>query len=253
MRIAAVQHDIVWEDPNANFTRLATAIEHAAHCGARLVVLTEMYSTGFSMDAEKIGEGVDGPSTQFLYEQATKHDVWVCGSLPERAPGATRPYNRLVLASPDGTRHRYAKIHPFSYGREHEHYAPGEAVLTVDVEGVRVTPFVCYDLRFAYAFWDAAHHTDCYLVVANWPAARRAHWQVLLRARAVENQAYVVGANRVGAGGGLDYAGDSCIVDPTGEVLASATQVETTLIADVDPDVVASTRAKFPFLADRLR
>jgi predicted amidohydrolase len=253
VRVAAVQHDIVWEDPKANFERLAPMIEGAAHAGARLVVLTEMYATGFSMDADRIAEPVGGPSTQFLVDQALAHDVWVCGSVPERVDGAAKPCNQLALAAPDGTVHRYAKVHPFSYGREHEHYAAGERYTTVDVEGARVTPLVCYDLRFAYAFWDAAPRTDAYVVVANWPASRREHWQVLLRARAIENQAYVVGVNRVGHGGKLDYVGDSCIVDPLGTVLATADTIETTLIADVDTEAVRTTREKFPFLADRTR
>jgi predicted amidohydrolase len=253
LRVAAVQHDTVWEDPKANFEHLAPMIEQAAGAGARLVALTEMYATGFSMDAERIAEPAGGPSTQFLVDQARAHDVWVCGSIPELADGATKPCNQLVLAAPTGRVHRYAKVHPFSYGREHEHYAAGDSYTTVDIDGVRVTPLVCYDLRFAYAFWDVAPATDCYVVVANWPAARRVHWQVLLQARAIENQAYVVGVNRVGHGGKLDYAGDSAIVDPSGTVLASATSIETTLVADVDTEVVAATRAKFPFLADRTR
>jgi predicted amidohydrolase len=255
LTVAAVQHDIVWEDPRANFERLAVPIGAAASAGARLIVLTEMFSTGFSMDVDKIAEPVDGPSTEFLVAQAREHNVWMCGSLPERGDGAERPFNRLVLAAPDGTVHRYAKVHPFRYGREHEHYEPGDAgaVLTVEIDGVRVTPFVCYDLRFTYAFWDVAGRTDCYVVVANWPASRRVHWQVLLRARAIENQAYVVGTNRVGHGGGLDYAGDSCIIAPNGDLLATASEVETVLHAAIDPETVVETRAKFPFLADRLR
>jgi predicted amidohydrolase len=253
MKVAAVQHDIVWEDPNANFEHLAALIANAANVGARLIVLTEMYSTGFSMDAAKIAEPPGGASTQFLVQQARMHDVWVCASVPELAPGADRPFNQLVLAAPDGALIRYAKIHPFSYGREHEHYAPGAEPITVTVEGVRVTPLVCYDLRFSYLFWDAAAHTDCYVVVANWPASRRTHWRVLLRARAIENQAYVCAANRVGSGGGLDYVGDSCIIDPMGEVLVAGTGTETVLVADVDPEVVSATRTRFPFLADRLR
>ena len=111
--------------------------------------------------------------------------------------------------------------------------------------------FVCYDLRFADEFWALAADTDAYLVVANWPAKRRLHWQTLLRARAIENQAYVVGVNRVGSGGGIDYRGDSAIIDPVGEVLASGAGGETVLFADVDPDHVASTRAHFRFLQDR--
>ena len=120
------------------------------------------------------------------------------------------------------------------------------------VEGLRLGLFVCYDLRFADEFWAVAPATDCYVVVANWPAARRHHWRSLLVARAIENQAYVVGVNRVGVdGNGLEHAGDSMIVDPLGEVLASAAGGETVLVADVDPAVVAGVRARFPFLADR--
>ncbi|HYH49741.1 MAG TPA: nitrilase-related carbon-nitrogen hydrolase, partial [Acidimicrobiia bacterium] len=152
---------------------------------------------------------------------------------------------------PGGELHHYDKIHPFTYSGEHEHYAAGTRRITVDVEGIRVTPFVCYDLRFADEFWTEAQRTDCYVVVANWPAARRAHWQALLVARAIENQAYVVGVNRVGEGGGLAYAGDSRIIDPLGEVLAGGAGGETILLADVEPDVVTATRKRFPFLADR--
>jgi predicted amidohydrolase len=134
---------------------------------------------------------------------------------------------------------------------EHQHYAPGAARLTVDVAGSRVSPFVCYDLRFADAFWPLAPTTDVYLVVASWPEARREHWRTLLRARAIENQAYVVGVNRVGAGGGLHYAGDSCVIDPLGDVLVSAATIETVITAEVDPATVAKVRAELPFLQDR--
>ena len=252
LKVAALQHDIVWEDPAANFARLAPRIEGAAGEGARLVVLTEMYATGFSMDTDVIAEPDDGPSCEFLVDQATRHGVWVGGSVPSVAPGAARPSNCFVLASPDGTVHRYRKIHPFSYGGEHEVYEAGAEHVVVDVEGLRVALFVCYDLRFADEFWSLAPDVDCYLVPANWPAARREHWRTLLRARAIENLAYVVGVNRVGHGGGLEYSGDSMIVGPFGEILEEATQpVEVTLRAELDGAVVAATRERYPFLADR--
>ena len=251
MKIAAVQHDIVWEDRDANFARLAPMIEAAAEQGARLVVLSEMFSTGFSMNTDLVAEPADGPSVQFLREQAARHDVWVTGSIPERPAGADRPFNQLVLAAPDGAVHRYAKIHPFGYGAEHEHYAAGDAFLTVDVEGVRCSFFVCYDLRFADEFWPLAPKTDCYVVPANWPQSRRAHWSALLRARSIENQAYVVGVNRVGEGGKLTYAGDSVIIDPLGDELANAGDAECVVTADVDPARVSAVRSRFPFLADR--
>ncbi len=260
MRIAAVQHDISWEDPPANFARLAPRIAEAAAAGARLVALAEMFSTGFSMESDRIAEPVDGPSTRFLVDQAAEHGVWVCGSLPELADssdgdgvGGGLPTNTLVLAGPDGTIHRYDKLHPFTYAGEHTRYAAGDRHVTVDVEGVRVSLFVCYDLRFGDEFWAVAPDTDCYVVVANWPATRRGHWRILLQARAIENQAYVVGVNRAGEGGGLAYAGDSVIVGPGGEVLAAAPGVgsEAVVFADVDPAVVKDTRARYPFLADR--
>ena len=161
-----------------------------------------------------------------------------------------------MLAGPNGELHRYAKVHPFTYAGEDEHFAAGEKLVTVDVAGVRCSLFVCFDLRFADEFWQLAEDTDCYLVPANWPAARREHWTALLRARAIENQAYVVGLNRVGEGrrrdgGALPYSGDSMIVDPLGRALSQASQVETTVSATVDPQVVADVRGRFPFLRDR--
>ena len=251
MIVAGIQHDIVWERPEENFARLAPMIERTAEDGARLVVLTEMYATGFSMKTDRIAEPVDGPSARFLTEQARTHGVWVCGSLPELVPGNDHPYNQLIVAGPDGTAHRYAKIHPFSYGREHEHYTAGRDFLCVEIEHVRFAFFVCYDLRFADEFWGLAADVDCYVLPANWPAPRREHWMTLLKARAIENQAYVVGVNRVGQGGRLTYAGDSMIVDPFGAVVTEAGSEETTIIAEVDAARVAAVRAEYPFLPDR--
>ena len=157
--------------------------------------------------------------------------MWVGGSCPEipagAAPDDQRPCNCFVLAGPDGTVHRYRKIHPFTFGGEERYFRPGDDFVTVDIEGLRISMFVCYDLRFADEFWQLAADTDVYLVPANWPAKRRLHWQALLQARAIENQAYVVGVNRVGEGGGIAYCGDSRIVDPLGELLATAAHTET--------------------------
>ena len=253
MKIAAIQSDIAWEDPEANFARLRPWLAAAALAGARLVVLPEMFACGFSMATERIREQPGGPTTRFLEEQARLHGLWVCGSLPELAIGESRPYNTLVLASPQGQVVRYRKIHPFTFAREHEHYGAGADHVTVDIEGLRCSLFVCYDLRFADEFWALAEATDAYIVVANWPERRRLHWTALLQARAIENQAYVVGVNRVGHGNGLDYSGDSRIVDPWGEVLVAGACAETMLITDVRPEVVKSAREKFPVLKDRRR
>ena len=255
MRIAAIQHDIVWCDREANFEHLAPLIAGAAGAGARLILLSETFSTGFATDRDDLGEPEGGPSSQFLVAQARLHGVWVGGSCPEIAADAPaddqRPHNTLVLAAPDGTQHRYRKIHPFTYGGETKHFRAGDQFVTVDVEGLRVTLFVCYDLRFADEFWQLANDTDVYLVPANWPEARRLPWMSLLQARAIENQAYVIGCNRVGTGNGLPYSGDSRIIDPLGEVLASAALTESILLADISAQRVAEVRDRFRFLQDR--
>jgi len=260
MKVSVVQHDIAWENGPATRDRLRPLVGQAAAAGARLVALTEMYATGFSMATERITEETGGPNEAFCVEQAREHGVWLAASVSQREPasgaggqhGTGRPRNVGLLVSPAGEVHRYAKIHPFSYADEHKHYEAGESTLTVDVEGVRVSLLICYDLRFADTFWGLAGGTDCYLVVANWPEARREHWRSLLVARAIENQAYVVGANRVGtAPKGLAYSGDSRFVDPLGVVLAEASYVETVLTADIDPARVAQVRRDLPFLADR--
>jgi predicted amidohydrolase len=251
MRLAALQFDTAWEDPRANFRRLEPWIASAAAAGARLLVLPEMFACGFSMDTTRVAEAPEGPSTAFLRDAARRHGLWLAGSIPERPIPEERPYNTLLLVGPGGELTRYRKLHPFTFAREHEHYAAGDSHVTVSVEGLRLTLFVCYDLRFADEFWTTAPATDCYLVVANWPERRRHHWRSLLVARAIENQAYVVGANRVGQGGTLVYSGDSQIVDPWGEVLASAAQAETLLLAEVDPAKVHEARTTFPVLQDR--
>ena len=185
MRVAGIQHDIVWEQPDANFAHLAPMIEHAATGGARLVVLTEMFSTGFSMASDRIAEGERRSEHAVPAASRPRAPASGCAGRSRCGPrAATRPANRLVLAGPDGSTHRYDKIHPFTYSGEHERYEAGDAFLTVDIEGVRVSFFVCYDLRFADEFWALAPTTDCYVVVANWPEVRRKHWRTLLtRAR----------------------------------------------------------------------
>jgi predicted amidohydrolase len=251
VRIAAVQHDIVWEDRDANFERLAPQVARAVGAGAELVLLTETFSTGFSM-TPGIGEPEGGPSSRFLVDRAAEHGVWVGGTCPEIADGERLPYNSFVLAAPDGTVHRYRKLHPFTHAGEHERFRAGDKPVSVQIGALRVTPFICYDLRFADVFWRAAPETDLYLVPANWPSPRRLHWQTLLQARAIENQAYVVGCNRVGtAGDGTEHAGDTRIVSPMGELLATAAGAETIVLADVDAGEVTATRDRFRFMADR--
>jgi predicted amidohydrolase len=255
VKIAAVQHDIVWEDAAATREHVRPLIAKAAGDGARLIALPEMFATGFSMRPDRIAEDEGGPNERFLAEQAAEHDACLVASVAQRGTDG-RFRNNAILAAPDGAVHRYAKIHPFSYAGEHEHYAAGDRHLTVTVDELRVTLFVCYDLRFADEFWACATDTDLYVVPANWPRPRREHWRTLLRARAIENQAFVLGVNRVGDAGTanpLPHAGDSMIVDPMGEPLAEAAADEAVITAEATHERVTEVRTRFPFLVDRRR
>jgi len=248
LKVALVQFDIAWEDVAENHRRVSERLERAASLGAGLAILPEMFCTGFSMDAARIAQSPGGPTETFLKERAGALGLWILGSIPEA--GKPAPRNTALIVSPDGRVIRYSKIHPFSFAGEHKHYAPGDRVVSVEIDGVRATPFICYDLRFPEPFRLAATETDLFVVVANWPEARREHWRTLLRARASENQAYVAGVNRVGDGGKLHYAGDSALIDPLGETIAEAGDSESVLVGEVDPGRVREVREKFPVLAD---
>jgi len=250
MKVALVQHDIVWEDAAATREHVRPMIAKAAAEGARLIVLAEMFATGFSMQPERIAEDEGGPSERFLVEQAAEHECYLIGSLAQR--GADGRYrNNAIVAAPDGSVQRYAKIHPFGFAGEDKHYTAGDSFLTVEIDSLRMSVFVCYDLRFADEFWALADRTDVYVVVANWPEPRREHWQVLLRARAIENQAYVIGVNRVGAVKDLMHVGDSAVIDPLGRVIAQSPPGESVVTADIDTATVSHTRSTLPFLRDR--
>jgi predicted amidohydrolase len=264
MKVALVQFDIAWEDVAENHRRVAERLKTAAGEGARLAILPEMFPTGFSMDAARIAQPPGGRTETFLKETAAALSLWIIGSIPEAGGGETpegsggetletkapSPRNTALVVSPAGAVVRYSKIHPFTFAGEHRHYAAGDRVVTVPIDGVRVTPFVCYDLRFPEPFRFAAKETDLFVVVANWPDARREHWRTLLRARAIENLAFVAGVNRVGDGGRLHYSGDSALVDPWGDTLAEGDDADRLLAGVVDPARVAEARAKFPVLED---
>jgi predicted amidohydrolase len=256
VRVALLQMDLAWEDWQANHARAAKLLKRAADGGADLALLPEMFATGFSMDGAKIAQPPGGPTERWLRGLARGLGLHLIAGLAEMcdATGASSalPRNNALWVSPEGDVARYTKLHPFSFAGEHEKFAAGENVVTWTIEGVRVTPLVCYDLRFPEPFRLAADGTDLFAVVANWPERRRAHWQLLLKARAVENLCYVAGVNRVGEdGNGNRHMGDSSVTSPWGETLVSAAEIETVLLVDVDPKEVAQARAKFPVLRDR--
>ena len=253
MHVVGIQADLAWEDPAANREALLPRIRAAAErARGGLVVLPEMWPSGFSMHAERVAEPEGGPSESFMVETAAACGAALGGSVAQRRPGWARPRNVFLLATPEGGVRRCATILPSAHGGEDRHYEGGAALVSIRVAGVRVTPLVCYDLRFAELFTVAAPRTDLFVVVANWPAVRAHHWRSLLVARAIEAQCYVLGVNRVGTGGGLVYEGDSLLVSPLGEIVdALRPGEEGTVGGNVDPAVVADVRSSLPFLRDR--
>lgn len=252
LKVAVVQHDIVWEDAPATLELLTPQVAEAVATGARLVVLTEMFSTGFSMAAERVAEAPEGPTMTWMSSTARRRGVWLAGSVALRPDPGGPAVNRLVVVDPRGrVAAHYDKRHPYNPGGEGRHYRAGDRLVTVDIEGVAVTPLICYDLRFPEDFRAVVERTDCYLVVASWPAARQHHWETLTAARAIENQAWMIAANRVGTGGGTDHAGGSRILDPAGGAVVAAGDRPAVVTATVDRAAVAGLRSRFPVLADR--
>lgn len=253
MRVACCQFDIAWEDKAANYGRVDVLVRAAGLEAGTLLLLPEMFATGFSMNADRIVEAVDGPTATFVGSLARQHGIYVLAGVVLRPEhGSPRPRNEALLFGPDGRLAcRYAKIHRFTFAGEDGHYGAGERPVACDVAGWRVQPAVCYDLRFPELFRGReTRGAELICVIANWPAARESHWLALLRARAIENQAYVAAVNRCGRDPNVAYSGRSQIIDPRGEVLADGDGEERVIRAEVDLDALQDYRRKFPALSD---
>ncbi len=247
LRVTLVQTELAWQDPAANRHRLAAHFRGlVGHTD--LVVLPEMFSTGFSMAAAELAEDMDGPTVDWMREEAAALGCVIAGSLIIRDGG--RCYNRLIWARPDGSLEHYDKRHLFRLAGEQEHYAAGSRRLVVALKGWRVCPMICYDLRFPV--WSRSRGDyDLLLYVANWPQRRALAWSTLLRARAIENQGYVVGVNRIGKdGNGTIYAGDSVAVDFLGQPLSSEGGGDRVETAVLDLESLRAYRDSFPVHLD---
>jgi omega-amidase len=215
-----------------------------------------MCTTGFTMHAEEWAEPLDGPSARRLAAMAAVDKVWVLAGLAVRATarGADPPvmHNVAALFDPMGRlAATYVKQRVFTFAGEHESYVPGDAPVVVDIEGVRLSPFICFDLRFPELFRAVAAQVDAIVVIANWPAERRAHWDVLVRARAIENQCFLIAVNRTGDGGGVHYDGGSVAYGPWGEPLPGVSRTQDgPAIVSIDVERVQEIRARYPFLDD---
>ena len=247
LRLALLQSELAWHDPAANRAHFERQL---AEVGAvDLIILPEMFTTGFSMDSATLAEPTDGPTSAWMRAQAQRSGAVVTGSLiVQDEHGQYR--NRLLWATPDGELLHYDKRHLFRMAGEHEHYAPGAERRLVTLKGWRIRPLVCYDLRFPV--WSRAQDdTDLLLYVANWPAPRRGHWNRLLPARAIENLCYVAAVNRIGSdGNGHPYAGDSQVLDFQGEPLVEAGAAAGIFRATLSATELAAYRQRFPAQRD---
>jgi len=248
-RLSIAQQPLVWQDAEANRAQFAAALGHLKG-ETDLVLLPEMFTTGFTMKPETHAEPADGPTRAWLLEQARILDAAVGGSVAVNDDG--RYFNRFMLALPGGPTYWYDKRHLFRMAGEHRHYDGGDHALIIEWRGIRLCPLVCYDLRFPV--WSRRRPSleyDLLIYSANWPAARRYAWSTLLRARAIENQAWVAGVNRVGAdGNGVAHVGDSVVLDFTGQPLVELNDSPQVVTVPLDLEALRAWRDKFPAQLD---
>ncbi|MEE4660322.1 MAG: amidohydrolase [Halieaceae bacterium] len=252
LKVALAQTTLHWEAPEANREAFADRLQ-ALQPDTDLVVLPEMFCTGFSMNAEAIAEDDAQDTLPWLKALAARYDVAITGSLAVREAG--RCYNRLLFVTPDGEHASYDKRHLFTLSGEQHHYAAGTRRLVLHWRGWRICPMVCYDLRFPVWMRNRdGEHPDAYdllLVVANWPAKRRVHWRQLLVARAIENQACCIGVNRVGRDGNeLDYSGDSLAIAADGRLILDCEDKDGLQYATLEAEPLLRYREKFRALGD---
>lgn len=245
LRVSLVQADLAWHDPQANHRHIETLTASLAG-QTDLIALPEMFSTGFTMAAQEVAEPVDGPTTEWMQELARRTQAVVTGSVVIRDSGTH--FNRLIWMRPDGSYATYDKRHLFRMASEHAHYAPGARQLLVELNGWRLCPLVCYDLRFpVWSRQSATHAYDVLLYVANWPERRRHAWRTLLKARAIENLSYCVGVNRVGVDGtNVTYTGDSVALDFLGQPIGTELEGECVRTVSLDHAALSAFRSKFP-------
>ena len=251
LTVALIQTDLAWENKRANLDMLRQKIEGLSQ-RTEIIILPEMFNTGFSMNVKELAEPMHGQTMQWMKETASGNKVIITGSLIIYEND--HYFNRLVWMLPNGKCGVYDKRHLFSYANEHRYFHAGNRKLIASVKGWKINLQICYDLRFP--LWarqpvDTQNRYDVLINVANWPQNRRIAWNTLLRARAIENQAYVVGVNRVGEDANkIIYKGDSTIIDPMGEIVYCQSQQEDVFTYTLQKENIDKPRARFPFLDD---
>jgi len=245
--VTIVQANLHWHDASANRDSFDSAIG-AIDAQTDLIVLPEMFTTGFSMDAPNLAETMQGESVAWMRRWASQKSAAICGSLIISENDGY--FNRFICAKPDGSLHTYDKRHLFRLAEEHNHYVQGMEKTVFEINGFRICPMVCYDLRFP-AWSRNRDDYDVLLYVANWPSARHNAWATLLRARAIENLSYLAGVNRIGNDGNdLPYIGGSAIIDYLGNDLADLGDAAGSATARLDLNLLNKFRNRFAFAAD---
>lgn len=247
LNVSIVQADLHWHDAGKNRDQFSTAIQSIEE-QTDLIVLPEMFTTGFSMDAPSLAEPMDGETVVWMKEIANDRKSAICGSLI--ISEGEKFFNRFICVEPNGSMTTYDKRHLFRLADEHNHYAQGNEIQTFELNGFRICPMICYDLRFPV--WSRNRDNyDLLLYVANWPSRRHNAWATLLRARAIENLSYLAGVNRIGLDGNdLPYIGGSAIIDYLGNDLADLGDQQGTATATLDLDALQEFRDRFAFHKD---
>jgi predicted amidohydrolase len=250
LKITVFQGYLFWENTDKNLQNISLRLSGGIREKTDLIILPEMFSTGFTMDAERLAEPMDGKTTKWMHQIAQQYDCVVAGSIIIKEK--EKYYNRLIWMRPNGTYDYYDKRHLFALGKEHNTYTAGKKKLFVELKGWKICPVICYDLRFPVWLRNIGDNPyDLLIVVANWPERRAMHWRTLLPARAVENQTYVIGVNRVGHDGNEVYhSGDSTCIDPNGNVVYYKRDEDDVYTFSIIADEVKKARRALPFLKD---
>jgi len=248
LKITIFQGYLFWENTDKNLQNIELRLG-AIREKTDLIILPEMFNTGFTMNAEKLAEDMGGQTMQWMHKIAVKYSCVVTGSLIIKENN--KYYNRLIWMRPDGSNQHYDKRHLFALGKEYETYTAGSKKLIVELNGWKICPVICYDLRFPVWLRNVDEEYDLLIIVANWPERRALHWRTLIPARAIENQAYVIGVNRVGHDGNEIYhSGDSNCIDPNGKVIYYKRDEEDMYTFTIVADELEKVRRAMPFLKD---
>jgi omega-amidase len=252
VKAALSQINTAWEDRRKNYEKAYTFAKKAADDKCDLIVFPEMFNTGFSMNLSAIADEDIGETTSLLSGIAKNNNINLIAGFPIKSPAEDKGRNMAVVYDRKGMLvATYTKMHPFCLAGEEKHYVAGDSVTVVDIDGMPSSVFICYDLRFPEIFRRVAKKVKAIFVIANWPALRDDHWEALLKARAIENQCFMIGVNRTGTdANGISYSGSSCIFGPMGELACSANETDEYIVCDFDPAKVDEVRTQYPFLRD---